>query len=55
MKNGKEKPAVIFSHYVKYFGSNQRVCIVLQVGRIWNTSSILIMAVKRKNPLFAGV
>lgn len=30
MKNCKEKPAVIFSHYVKYSGSNQRVCTVLQ-------------------------
>lgn len=34
MKNGMEKPAVIFSHYVKYFGSNQRLFTALRVGRI---------------------
>jgi len=33
MKNSKEKPAVIFSHSVKHFRPNWRLCSLCFAGR----------------------
>lgn len=53
MKNSKEKPAVIFSHSVKYFIQAKLKALfssALQVRGMRNTCSILTMKIKSKNP-----